>query len=139
MMPEDFGRFEKAIGKLSMVFGKDLSPETTQAYLRALNDMPIEVIEQRVDSHIRHGKFFPKPAELRPKEDKPRQPLTEEFLADVRRSDEANDRLWAENRELWLKTVSPKVYELGRAKGMTDGAIAQKLANYRPARLKSVH
>lgn len=49
---------------LAEVFGKQLSPQLTDIYWQALKGMPIEQFQEAGASWIRHGKHFPKPAEL---------------------------------------------------------------------------
>lgn len=71
MHQNDFVDFAALLRKLSEVFAKKLTDETTQAYWGALKDQPLSTVTRLVDQHTRYGKFFPKPVELRPKEDKP--------------------------------------------------------------------
>lgn len=135
MLKDDFVRFEACMRRLEEIYGKKVSDSAMQAYWNALRDMPYQQVEERINSHIRYAKFFPKPLEIRPKEDRPkdRDANSDANFRDAqRRSDENLDELWGKDRNEWLRIVSPKVYELGRAKGMWDGQIAQKLENYRP-------
>lgn len=140
MLAGDFDRFVAIIRKLEGVYGKSIDDSTMQAWWGALRDLPFELVGERVDAHIRYGRHFPRPAELRPKDDKAREPKDDGAFQDlVRASDARLDDLWCEDRELWRKTVSPKIYELGYAKGMTEGQIAEKIRNYKPARLRNAH
>lgn len=135
MLKEDFARFEVCMRKLEEIYGKKVSDSAMQAYWQALRDMPYQQVEERINTHIRYAKFFPKPLEIRPKEDRPkeRDAASDGAFRDAERRADANlDELCATDRAEWLRVVSPKVYELGKAKGMLDGEIAQKLRDYQP-------
>ena len=71
MQVNDFGEFETAIRRLEKLFSKKIDDETMQAYWAALKDQSLLSFKKHVERHERYGKFFPKPSELRPKEDKP--------------------------------------------------------------------
>src|SRR5206468_676392 len=71
MHQTDFEDFAKTLHKLAAVFTKKLSDEFIQAYWEALKDEPLSTVTRLADQHTRYGKFFPKPVELRPKEEKP--------------------------------------------------------------------
>lgn len=73
MRPDDFERFEQLIRKLESIYGKRIDDAAMQTWWRALRDLPYELLAQRVESHIRYAKFFPKPGELRPREDRPKE------------------------------------------------------------------
>jgi len=49
---------------LSVTFGKELSPQITDIYWEALKPLAIEQLQEGANSWIRHGKHFPKPADL---------------------------------------------------------------------------
>jgi hypothetical protein len=49
---------------LSVTFGKELSPQLAEIYWDALKPMAIEQVQEAAKSWIRHGKHFPKPADL---------------------------------------------------------------------------
>jgi hypothetical protein len=68
MLKEDFASFEAAMGRLEDIYGKEMDDDAVQGYWQALRDLPFQRVLERIESHIRFGKFFPKPAELRPKE-----------------------------------------------------------------------
>lgn len=70
MHQSDFEGFQATLKKLSEVFSKKITDETVQAYWRALKDQTLPTIQRLADSHTRYSKFFPKPFELRPKEDR---------------------------------------------------------------------
>ncbi|MEY4760666.1 MAG: hypothetical protein RLZZ200_522 [Pseudomonadota bacterium] len=76
MHTPDFDRFRALLDTTAGLFNRDkLEDAMVQAYWNALRDLPIEIVEACAKSHQRHGKFFPKPFELRPKDEKPRQDL----------------------------------------------------------------
>ena len=135
MMSEDFGRFEALIRKLEDVYSKKFTDDAMQAYWRALRDLPFEQVSERVSAHIRYSKFSPKPVELRPKEDRPREKDAANeaaFREAERRANVELDEMWGADHDRWVRLVSEKVYELGRARGMLDGQIAQRIRDYRP-------
>lgn len=72
MYQTEFEDFSNVLRKLSEVFGKKLSDEMTQAYWSALKDQPLSTAIRLAEQHTRYGRFFPKPVELRPKEDRPK-------------------------------------------------------------------
>lgn len=49
---------------LSVTYGKELSPQITDIYWDALKPLAIEQFQEGAKSWIRHGKHFPKPADL---------------------------------------------------------------------------
>lgn len=68
----DFEPFRAHLNSLAGIFGKKpLEDAQVQAYWAALKDLPFELVERAVRHHTRYGKFYPKPSELRPKDDKP--------------------------------------------------------------------
>jgi hypothetical protein len=71
MYPTDFELFTGLLRQLSEVFSKKLSDEMVQAYWGALKDQPLPIVRRLADQHTRYQKFFPKPFELRPKEERP--------------------------------------------------------------------
>lgn len=70
MQTSEFPQFEAALRRLQKVFTKSIDDEMVQSYWSALKDQKLPVFLRFVERHERHGKFFPKPAELRSKEDK---------------------------------------------------------------------
>lgn len=69
MMAADFARFETVVRRMEKLFGKKIDDESMQSYWRALKDQSLQQFERMADKHERYGRFFPKPAELRPKDD----------------------------------------------------------------------
>lgn len=70
MLASEFAEFELIVRRLEKIFAKKLDDETIQAYWGALKDQSLAVFRRFAERHEKHGKFFPKPSELRPKEDK---------------------------------------------------------------------
>lgn len=73
MHQSDFDGFSTVLRKLATVYGKKLDDELVQAYWSALKDQSLPAVTDLALTHMRYGKFFPKPVELRPKDyrDKP--------------------------------------------------------------------
>lgn len=67
----DFEAFTKVMSRLAVVYSKKLNDELVQGYWMALKDQSLTTIEDCANKHSRYGKFFPRPVELRPKDDKP--------------------------------------------------------------------
>lgn len=77
----DTDEFAKLMHGLVLVFALPKGIETVDVlitpYWNALLDLPIETVRRELARHTRYGKFFPKPAELRPKDSKPRAQVSE--------------------------------------------------------------
>lgn len=68
----DFDRFRVLLNNLATVFGKKPPDDVVlQSFWVALRDLPYELVEQGAAHHTRYGKHFPRPVELRPRDDKP--------------------------------------------------------------------
>lgn len=86
MVQDDFDQFAGLLKQLSESFSKKLTDELTQAYWKALKDLPLIVVMRAAETHARYGKFFPKPVELRPK-DAPKEGRADpDFDAAVKRN-----------------------------------------------------
>jgi hypothetical protein len=70
MHQNDFEGFAKLLKRLAVTYGKKLDDELTQAYWTALKDQPLDRITALAEHRMKHSKFFPKPVELRPAEDR---------------------------------------------------------------------
>lgn len=70
MHSPDKRNFDQLMDTLGETFGKPVTDLMKQTYWVALKDQPWEVVEICAKTHSRYGKFFPKPAELRPKDEK---------------------------------------------------------------------
>jgi hypothetical protein len=87
MYSNDFDQFRQIMDTLSEVFAKPkLSDAAIAAYWEALKDQHIAAVERAAKSHGRYGKFFPKPAELRPKTEKAPEPQDEKAINESERA-----------------------------------------------------
>ena len=57
--------FAEALHVLGETFNETISDVRAEAYFRALQDLPIEVVNAAVLTALRTSKFFPKPVEVR--------------------------------------------------------------------------
>jgi hypothetical protein len=71
MLAAEFAEFEAILRQQAQVFSKKLTDEMVQGYWSALRDSSLPTIRRCSDNHLRFGKFFPKPAELRPRDELP--------------------------------------------------------------------
>ena len=72
MLKPDFETFRGLLNSLADTFSRKHPDDLqVQAYWTALRDLPLELVQQAARHHTRYGKFYPKPVELRPKDDKP--------------------------------------------------------------------
>lgn len=67
----DFEGFATLLRRIASVYSKKLTDDVIQGYWIALKDQSLVTITELANTHTRYGKFFPKPIELRPKDDKP--------------------------------------------------------------------
>lgn len=67
MLPREYSRFAELLGELSEVFGKKIDDVLGRRYFEVLKDVPIDAVETQAREHMREGKFFPKPRDLRPR------------------------------------------------------------------------
>lgn len=67
----DFDDFSDVIRRMCVVFGKKATDELVNSYWDALKDLTLPIVRRCAENHARFGKFFPKPSELRPKDDTP--------------------------------------------------------------------
>lgn len=65
MTAADQPRFAALMLELSGAFGREVDETTTEAFFRALEDQPFDLVEKAVRRHLRDGMFFPRPTELR--------------------------------------------------------------------------
>jgi len=105
MHQDDFPGFKAVLVQLGEVYPKKITDDTVQAYWGALKDLSLATIIRLASQHAKYAKFFPKPVELRPKEDKP--PLSDpKFDASFREGEERAIRTLEElrqrNPEAWL-------------------------------------
>lgn len=107
MIERDFEAFRGLLNRCAEVFGKAMpSDVVVQGYWRALRDLELVVVEQRAAEHCKRGKFFPKPFELRPREDKAPLAVDRVFTDAQRSSAHFCEQLRAERgEEAWRNYV----------------------------------
>lgn len=96
MRQSDAQQFRKLMQALADGFAKPLTDETVEIFWDALRDLYIEQIEVTVKNHLRYKKFFPKPAELRPPDEKPAMVQDKKF-ADA--AEAASVKTWEDLRQ----------------------------------------
>jgi hypothetical protein len=103
MYTTDFDRFRVALETHGECFGKPVTDKIASAYWEALKDQHIAAFERASANHLRYGKFFPKPSELRPKGEKAPEPQDEKAInAANSASTEGWDALRRDNpRRFW--------------------------------------
>lgn len=112
MHQNDFEGFQRQLAKLSDVFGKKLTDDTVQAYWGALKDQSLPTITRLADEHTRHAKFFPKPHELRPREERKKEADAKDIAA-FRACVENSRRMWD---EFFVENPARAEIELGIAR-----------------------
>jgi len=82
MNPGDKARFANAIEKMALVFDAAFSELRLEAYWEALDDLPIEAVEDGIRSATRNCAFLPVPINIRHggKPLKPGEDLTPPYL-----------------------------------------------------------
>jgi hypothetical protein len=110
MQRHDFAEFRSLLDRCAEVYGKPKpSDALLETYWSSLLDVNIAVVRRCADAHLKHSKFFPKPAELRPKEDKPqavRDPASDDaFQAAERRAIRNLEELKLADAERWRREV----------------------------------
>lgn len=70
MHASELDAFTRLMKRMATTYGKKLDDELTQAYWVALKDQPLDRITALADHRMKHSRFFPKPVELRPHEER---------------------------------------------------------------------
>lgn len=71
MAPNESEPFGNLLKSLRATFGgQPLTQAEIEVYWHALKDVPFSVVQRVAAQHVRYGKFFPKPVELRPREER---------------------------------------------------------------------
>ena len=71
MLASDYAEFEAMMRRFEKIFGKAIDDETMQLYFGALREVPLNVVRKKAEEYLKRAKFFPKPVDLRPKDDAP--------------------------------------------------------------------
>lgn len=105
MHQNDFDAFAALMQRLAKIYGKKLDDDMVQGYWKALKDQALSTITERVESHIRYAKFFPKPFEMRPKDDAPEPTPDGKFEEGEERAMRNLEELRQINPQEWLMRV----------------------------------
>lgn len=110
MYRTDHADFTAILEGCAKVFGpKELTNDLKTTYWDALKDIPLQQIRELANAHMKRGKFFPKPTELRPKEEKPDASRTAAmdaaFQEGEKRSVENLEDLRRSRPEFWRNDV----------------------------------
>lgn len=108
MLSNEYEEFKALMETTALVFNKKLTDELVQAYWGGLDNVALSIVREAMGRAVRFGKFFPKPFELRDRDDKP---LVNETAADRARREEAQRY----NRETWDALLA-KDYESNKWK-----------------------
>lgn len=125
MLASDFDAFSTAmVGLARGLRAKEPDDDDLQFYWRALKDLHVSAVMRRIEDWPKRSKFWPKPFELRPKDDRQtsEEPLAER--AKIRAAIEANSENWHE-----MRTKDPELYRIER--GISD--TARLMANAKPS------
>jgi hypothetical protein len=101
----DFDAFRTLLERLAKLYGKKLDDELVQMYWRALKDQSLTTVTERVESHIRYAKFFPKPFEIRPKDDAPEPTPDGKFEEGEERAMRNLEELRRMNPSEWMERM----------------------------------
>jgi hypothetical protein len=71
MLANDFPEFEALMRRFEKIFGKSIDDETMQLYFGSLREVPLNIVRKKAEEYLKRAKFFPKPADLRPKDEAP--------------------------------------------------------------------
>lgn len=96
MQAAEFGEFDALLKQLGEVFAKKITDEFAKSYWQSLKDQSLGSVRRHAETHMRYGKFFPKPFELRPKEEKPKLADTTKAERDFQAAVEQNIGNWDE-------------------------------------------
>ena len=104
MLAGDFGEFETLMRQFEKIFGKKIDDDTMNTYFGALREVPLSVVRRKAEDYLKRAKFFPKPADLRPKMEEPKeQPKSDgKFEAAEERSMWSLEELRRTNPEAWI-------------------------------------
>ena len=116
MFVTEFNSFRVTMDSLSDVFTRPhMTDSQLGTYWDALKDMHIDTFRKAAAHHTKYGKFMPKPAELRPRTEKPPEPQDDRALDNAERlTVQAWEELRARNPgEYWQKFREAFVARLG--------------------------
>lgn len=95
MRAAEADEFDAMLKEWADVLCKKFDPKLGKAYWNALKDLPLATIRRRGDEHVKRNKFFPKPCELRPRDERPEPSVdANKSAADFRYAEQRNVRNW---------------------------------------------
>lgn len=106
MQSAEYAEFDALLRQLGEVFSKKITDDFARSYWSALKDQSLSSVRKNAETHMRFGKYFPKPFELRPKDEKgPKSAEATKAERDFQCAVEQNIRNWDERlRENPLET-----------------------------------
>ena len=113
MMRHEMQDLRKLLDEHAEIFRiPKLTDGALQAYWNALSDVPFPAVQGCAANHLRKGRFFPKPAELRPKDwaTTPKPFVRQEFDSDLERLAGVPARQALGDRELRAKLDARLAY-----------------------------
>lgn len=107
MLQSEHEAFTGLMENLSVIFKRDVDEQMIALFWDALKDQPFTKVRLQVEKHIRYGKHFPRPSELRepPRKAEP-APLT---LIQQTQNDDGFDRWAKSGNMLLLKYITTRV------------------------------
>ena len=125
MLAGDFESFATKLVDLARGLRvKEPDDDDLQFYWRALKDLHVSAVMRRIEDWPKRSKFFPKPFELRPKDERQAAEEPPAERAKIRAAIEANIENWHD-----LQTQDPPLYQIER--GIAD--VARIMANAKPS------
>ena len=106
MNTADYADFEKLLAKVETLYGKELDDDAVKLYWDALKDLPLSTVERRIGECIKRCKFFPKPSEIRPREDAATFEQSDKARKDFEAAEKRCIEFWDE--ELRLSPIAAK-------------------------------
>jgi hypothetical protein len=106
MHKDEFDEFSKLLHRTAKVYGKTLDDELLQSYWRALKDLSLIRVTELAEHRLKHSKFFPKPVDLRPFEEKQPPSLDGKFEEGEERAMYRLEELRRDNPEEWSRQLS---------------------------------
>jgi len=111
MFNTDRDAFEQMLAKLTVAFPREITDELRDVYWNALKDLPIRTVQRLAAVHLKFGKFFPKPKELRPKGEEAPSMTADSPAVDAaeKRSIRNLEALRASDPERWRAEVKARM------------------------------